>query len=184
MAGNGNKQNEKTYKLLEHYNKKQAALNAIHAPDEKDRKVTHQELFDFVTAKRTASYVLAGLRNRVAERLGRLSEEELGALYDKIKKPEAPKPEAPERGRQARKPLTREEFIRNLKTGARPGMLFNADNFGLGMEGLLKAYEDAMGPAAAEEIVSLPDPVAPMDPKFPNKNHRPPTIRWRSPKTA
>lgn len=52
-------------------------------------------------------------------------------------------------------------------------MLFNADNFGLGMEDLLKAYEDAMGPAAAEEIVSLPDPVAPMDPKFPNKNHRP-----------
>lgn len=135
-----------------------------------------------MTAKRTASYAVAGLGKRVAERLGRLSEEELGALYSKIRKPEAPKPEAPEpeagkRGRnrqaQGKKPLTREDFIRNLKTGARPGMLFNADNFGLGMEDLLNAYEDAMGPAAAEEIVSLPDPVAPMDPKFPNKNHRP-----------
>lgn len=182
MAGNGNKQNEKTYKLLEHYNKKRAAVNNIHAPDEKDRKVTHQELYDFVTAKRTASYAVSGLCKRVAERLGRLSEEELGALYDKIKKPEAPKPEAPEpdagkRGRnrqaQGKKPLTREDFIRNLKTGARPGMLFNADNFGLGMGDLLKAYEDAMGPAVTEELVSLPDPVAPMDPKFPNKNHRP-----------
>ena len=155
-------------------------MNNIHAPDEKDRKVTHQELYDFVTAKRTASYAVSGLCKRVSERLGRLSEEELGALYDKIKKPEAPKPEAPEpeagkRGRQAqgKKPLTREDFVRNLKTGARPGMLFNADNFGLGMGDLLKAYEDAMGPAAAEEIVSLPDPVAPMDPRFPNKNHRP-----------
>ena len=144
-------------KLKEFYNEKIQAFDARRKQnpgvDYKAPGTTYAQSFDYVTRMSAIAYEESAVRRSIMKALNdNLTDEQIGALYDKL------------HNERTMKLHTKKNFIRRIREQYTTASFANA--FGVTEDELLDAYEEALGPQKTQELISQPPAVAPVSPQY------------------
>ena len=131
----------------------QPALDAP-KPDYLDlENVSERQIEDYITSYAIADDHRKQIGKNIHAALKTLTDDQLKAVFAKLKGPEG------------RKWFTEERFLEQIR-GSNPDIVLNADSFGSSLEQMLDVYNEALGPEKVNGIVSTPIQPHPLSPDY------------------
>ena len=144
--------------LKEFYNEKIAALDArrnqVPRVDYQSQDTTYAQSFEYITKLSAIAYEQAALDRSIAKAMNEtLTDEQIGAIYDKL------------HNEETRSQHTKARFVRLIRDE-----LSNVSGytiaFGVSLDQLMDAIESELGAQKTQEIMQQPPGVAPTDPRY------------------